>query len=409
MEYINKILKRVDKLRPEIINFTKRLVEIPTINPPGLNYEKIVSLMEDKLKIIGLKIKKIHIAKSDLSKLAPQSKGLPRINLIGNWNTYSQKTLHMNGHYDVVPSTSGWTKKPFIPNIENEKFYGRGVGDMKAGISMMIYSIQVLKELNFVPKCNISLSITPDEETGSKAGVDYLVRNGFIQADSAIVCEPTKKRVIHHAHNGTLWLEVSVLGKSAHASRPHQGVNSFENMVSLVSKLEKKRDQLKNIKSKHKSSITGKFIYPTMVMGGISSGGTKVNVIPDRTSFSIDRRILPDEDFNKVKDDLIKFIKKSGVKTEIKILQEAHSSMTSVDSEIAQLISKSCKDITGKEISFRTTPGTMDMRFFVNQAKIPCVGFGPEGHNYHGDDEYILIEDLIEKTKILANTILNFR
>jgi acetylornithine deacetylase/succinyl-diaminopimelate desuccinylase-like protein len=53
------------------------------------------------------------------------------------------------------------------------------------------------------------------------------------------------------------------------------------------------------------------------------------------------------------------------------------------------------------------SPGFMDMRFFVNQGKIPCVAYGPEGKNFHGDDEFILIKNLVESTKVLAQVIID--
>ena len=119
----------IDKRRSHIINLTKRLVEIPTVNPPGENYERLVEVLERELRSIGLPIKRIITPKTVLKKHGIKV-GSPRINLIADWKTGSKKTLHISGHYDVVPATGKWKSPPFKPVLKNDKLYGRGSEDM---------------------------------------------------------------------------------------------------------------------------------------------------------------------------------------------------------------------------------------------------------------------------------------
>ncbi len=46
------------------------------------------------------------------------------------------KSLILNGHIDVVPVGAErlWTQPPFEPVVQGDKLFGRGAGDMKAGI-----------------------------------------------------------------------------------------------------------------------------------------------------------------------------------------------------------------------------------------------------------------------------------
>ena len=57
------------------------------------------------------------------------------------------------GHVDVVPASAsdGWTDDPFSPVVRNGRMYGRGVGDMKAGIVAMVYAIVALRDLGYAP------------------------------------------------------------------------------------------------------------------------------------------------------------------------------------------------------------------------------------------------------------------
>jgi acetylornithine deacetylase len=57
------------------------------------------------------------------------------------------------GHVDVVPASrhDGWSADPFDPVIRDGRMYGRGAGDMKAGVVAMIYAIVALRKLGYVP------------------------------------------------------------------------------------------------------------------------------------------------------------------------------------------------------------------------------------------------------------------
>ena len=50
------------------------------------------------------------------------------------------RSLILNGHIDVVPvgPTDMWSRPPFDPHVEGDWLYGRGSGDMKAGLAANI-------------------------------------------------------------------------------------------------------------------------------------------------------------------------------------------------------------------------------------------------------------------------------
>jgi len=76
------------------------------------------------------------------------------------------KPLLLSGHMDVVEAKpADWKRDPFTPVIENGYIYGRGATDMKFDDALMIASLIDLKRQHFVPKRDVVLVLSGDEET----------------------------------------------------------------------------------------------------------------------------------------------------------------------------------------------------------------------------------------------------
>ncbi len=114
---------------------------------------------------------------------------------------------------------------------------------MKGNIASVLFALKALKDCGIKPKINIQLSFTPDEETGGRTGLGYLVEKGLVKADYAM-SEGCSGNYISIGNKGVLWAEIEVIGKSAHGSMPHKGVNSFERMNMLVSELQKLKNKI---------------------------------------------------------------------------------------------------------------------------------------------------------------------
>jgi succinyl-diaminopimelate desuccinylase len=181
------VLNYIDTLRDEIIDFAKELIKVPTVNPPGENYENCAKLIEKKLNEIGLSTNIIEVPKEKLPELAPHAKGLSRPNVLAELRGSKDKLiLHLNGHYDVVPVGAGWTKEPFAPVMDDCKLYGRGAADQKCGLTAAIMATKALRESGVSLKGNLTLSATPDEETGRFGN------NGIISLDVAFIDQVTQ-------------------------------------------------------------------------------------------------------------------------------------------------------------------------------------------------------------------------
>lgn len=79
------------------------------------------------------------------------------------------KPLVISGHMDVVEAKpADWQRDPFTPIVENGYLYGRGATDMKLDGTIAIASLIELKREGYVPRRDIVLEFSGDEETTMK-------------------------------------------------------------------------------------------------------------------------------------------------------------------------------------------------------------------------------------------------
>jgi succinyl-diaminopimelate desuccinylase len=389
----------------EMCRFLADLLRIDTSNPPGRNYLGCVHFLDKKLQSLGFKTKIHRVPNKVLRPTVPNCEEYPRYSVIGRWNVGAKKTVTFNAHYDVVPAGQGWTTPPFEPVIRKGWMYARGSNDMKGSIAALLYAIEAVQKCNLLPKVNIEVAFVPDEESNSLLGTGYIVEKKFVKADYAVVCEGGYADFVGCGHNGVLWMEVTVKGKSAHASRPHLGINAFEKAAALC-------QELQEYKAKQREHVFiapgGAELRPPLTLGGEihTSAGSKINTIPDEVRFTIDRRILPDEDEAKVERELRAFLKAATkkipqLKIDIRKISSRKPSLVSEENPLPQGFLQTVRKYR-KKAGFGMTSGFTDMSFYCNEARIPTVGYGVEGKNTHGVDECVNIKDLVTTSKIYA-------
>ncbi len=389
---LSQVKEAVQKRRTAIIQFTSDMVAIRSVNPPIENYGAVVKRIRKELDKLGLRYESYD---------APPKNGEPRTNLIafaGN----GERTVYLHGHYDVVPAQS---ESQFSPRVEDGYLYGRGSTDMKGGLASMIYAAYVLQDLRILIKGRVGVCIVPDEETGGQGGAAYLDEIGVIGKGgiAAFNGEPTSG-VIWNASRGALTLNVTVKGKTAHVGLQHQGINAFEKMLPIA-------DALLALKTKVEARRTKHHIEPPesahsiLMLGGRVEGGINYNAVPETCSFTIERRINPEEDYETEKKELfglLESFKRNGTDLDVEILQECNSSGFDHTHPVAQILAASVKDVTGKQPVFEMCPGTAETRWYAKHG-IPSFGYGPGLLELaHGPKERVEIEDILNHTAVYA-------
>lgn len=396
------LLAHIDDMRNEIVEFTKDLVRIPTINPPGEKYAEFADFFIKKLKEIGMDVLKVEVPEEKLKELGLE---LPRVNVIGTLKgSLENPVLHWNGHFDVVPPGTGWTKDPFNPILEDGKIYGRGTSDMKGGIAAMVMAAKALKAEGVPLKGSLVISASPDEEIGGAAGVGYIVKEGYAKGDMCIVSEPSEVDKICVAHKGALWLQIDTIGKSCHGSTPHLGINAIEKMAKIIIELDEKlKPRLRDRVTKVPMSEVAKMA--TLTVGTIQ-GGIKTNIVPDRCTITIDRRLIPEEKISEAREEIESFIEKirkddPDLKFQIKEIIYADAAYTSEEAEVTGRLSKAIEEVIGRKPTITGMTAFTDMRLL--NTIMPTIIYGPGSlAKAHAADEYIEVESLITATKVFA-------
>jgi succinyl-diaminopimelate desuccinylase len=401
-----ELIEKVDEVQEEAVEFLQKLVQTPSINPPG-EYEAITKLIADRFEQLGLEAQTVRVPRETVSEAGLET---PRINVLG-WlrGSVGRPVLVLNPHLDTVPVGANWTMDPFKAEIKNGKLYGRGASDSKGRIAAYTYALGVLKRAGISLKGTAVVAATVDEETGGELGPKYLLDAGYLDPDMAIVEGST--HTIWNAMNGCLHLEIKVLGRSAHAATPERGVDAIERMNHVMSALYRYRDTLHS----KKSAVRG-IQSPTLVVGTIA-GGAKTNVVPELCTVTLDRRIIPEEKGEEVEKELLALLRgleKEDPELNLRVrrvmLAESYGPLPE-DHFLIQTIVRNATEVLGEKPVVEGLAGFGDSRFYWARG-IPVCNFGPSPKiiwesNAHGADENIVLDDLFKSIRILVLTMID--
>ena len=210
------------------------------------------------------------------------------------------------------------------------------------------------------------LALVPDEETGGKRGSEWLAREGLLGRNGVgmLLAEPTGG-VVWNANRGAISLRVRILGKAAHVGLQHQGVNAFEGMHRVVTRLEKLKREVEQRRTR--CTVGAEQMRSSILMlGGQSGGGSNFNVVPEECWFTIDRRINPEENLDQEKAELLGVLeqcKQEGISLKWEVLQEGSSGACREDEALGQSLSRSVQAVSGEAPCFEMCPGLLETRF----------------------------------------------
>lgn len=413
---IDRVIAEVDRAADEMVDFASRLVRIPTVNPPGEEYEACANVIGDQLRAHGADV---HLLPA-LGKRehTPQH---PRINVVGRYEGRAKgPAIHLNGHFDVVPAGQGWTRDPFGGEIVGDRLYGRGSCDMKAGLAAAVFAAEAIRRAGVSHAAPIEISGTVDEESGGFAGVAWLAEHGWIARErtkAVIIPEPFGVDRVCVGHRGVYWFEVVAEGRIAHGSMPYLGVSAIEGMSHLLDLI---RDELGPALA---GRITAMPVVPegsrhaTININGID-GGQPVDESPspcvaDRCRAVFDRRFLLEEGLERTRAEIAVLVAKAqarmpAVRFAIEDRMIVEPTRAPEDAPVIAALTEAIARVVGRPASLVASPGTYDQKHVARIAGVPhCVAYGPgELAMAHQPDEYCSITDIVMATKVLALAVL---
>jgi acetylornithine deacetylase len=358
------------------IRLLRELIAIDSVNPtlvPGAAGEReIADYIAAQMRGAGLDV--------TIEMVAP---GRP--NVVGVLDGKAPgRTLMFCGHTDTVGVTG--MRDPFVPIERDGRLYGRGSQDMKGGVAAMIDAAASIARDGGLASGRLVVAAIVDEEHLS-IGADALVRNW--RADAAVVTEPTDL-AIAIGHKGFAWVEIEVLGRAAHGSRPAEGQDAILRMGRVLARLEALD-----------AAIQARPAHPLLGTGSLHAslinGGRELSSYPDRATLQMERRILPTEP-------------EVAALTEVQaILDELSAADPTFRATATAMFSRPAYQAPGDHAIVRALEDAMarvaggtsvnGASFWTDaavlgHAGIPSVLFGPGGAGLHSVEEYVRIADV---------------
>jgi succinyl-diaminopimelate desuccinylase len=378
------------------------LVRVPSDNPPG-DCAPHAKRTAELLERLGFTVERHPVPAALVA-----AHGMVSVtNLVVRRRFGDGPTIALNSHGDVVPPGEGWTTDPYGAEIRDGWMYGRGAAVSKSDIASYAFAMLALDHAGAALRGTVELHVTYDEETGGELGPKWLLDQGISKPDLAIGAGFSYAVV--NAHNGVLHLEVEVTGRSAHAAKPYTGVDALECATAILSALYAWRPAL----AARVSAIAG--IGAPQLTVGLIAGGINTNVVPDRVTLRMDRRIVPEEAPAEVERELRGIIDAAAagfaqakVATR-KIMLATPLTPLPAGQAVADLLAAHASRVLGETIPVAGVPLYTDARHYA-AAGVPIAlyGAGPrsiEEANAHRADERVPLAELYAATEVIALTL----
>lgn len=396
---IGPIAEAIDAGWNKQIGFLRALVRQPSDNPPGdcsSHAEATAGLLEE----LGFTVER-HAVPAEVVRTAGM---VSCTNLIARRRFGDGPVVALNAHGDVVPPGDGWTHDPYGGEVIDGVMYGRGVAVSKSDFATYAFALLALEAIAGRLSGTVELHLTYDEETGGGIGPAWILGQGLSQPDYAI--SAGFSHAVVTAHNGCLHLEVTVRGRSAHAAKPDEGADAIEAMTAVLQALYAERRDFPQRVSK----IPG-IGHPNLTVGLIN-GGINTNVVPDRCTVRLDRRMTPEEDPAAVEAGLRAVIEaavtgRAGISVKInRVLLASPLRCLDGAERLIDPVQHHARRLLGEEVPVEGVPLYTDARLYA-EAGVPTIGYGAGPRTFldangHRADERLVLSDLRVATEVVA-------
>ncbi len=387
-----KVLKAVDELRQEIVQFAQQVIRIRSV--VSEDQKNVTDFVASKYRGLGFKTDFIEDAKT-------------KINVAGHLEgTGGGKSLGFYAHHDTMPVDvlSDWEYDPWGAEIVDGKIRGLAAADAKGGVACAVGMAMALQKAGVRLRGDLTLVSGMGEVTSENVGMKSVIRAGHFNVSAAVQGDPTPSdqgvdSITTH-HMGLLVLNVVIHGVVGHALFPGYGVNSIYKIPRVIDALV----QPEIPHEKYKMHPHDPFIMLDRVVGGDVPGFT-----PVRSSIIIRVHLLPTqtkEEGLRAIHHTLDGLREKDKELRVEVQELAWRKGDEVgdwkeSQELYKTMQKVAVELRGQEL----TPVCMAapaMAHYVVQAGIPTFVWGPgRGFSSHAHqaNEFLGVEDLIEVTK----------
>jgi acetylornithine deacetylase len=332
------------------------------------------------------------------------------VNVVGRREppTAVGRTLILNGHMDVVPTgpEDRWTHPPFAAHVEGDWIYGRGGGDMKAGLTANVFAVEALVGLGYAPGAAvIQQSVVEEESTGNGTLACHI--RGY-EADAAVIPEPEDERLVR-ANVGVLWFEIVVEGNPVHVREAGSGANAIEAAYKVISALRELEHRLNDERADHEYFADVE--RPIVFNPGVIAGGDWPSSVASRCKIDARFSLYPLVDPADAMREIERTVAQAA---DADAYMRAHPPRIrptgfraagytlEAGSKAERALAWAHHSATGEHLETIVTPGYLDARVFALYAGTPALTYGPIAENIHGVDERVSIKSMQRVTTTVA-------
>lgn len=300
-----------------------------------------------------------------------------------------KRRILLSGHMDTVYGET----HPFqqLKYINDNCINGPGVTDMKGGLIVMLHALMHFEKQPFATQLGWDVLINADEETGS-LGSSTLLDTIAPKYQAALVYEPAMNTAGLMAKNrkGSGKLTIVASGRAAHAGRAfEEGRNAICYLAEVITKVD---------------ALNGRRDGVTINIGLIS-GGSALNVVPDKAVAKLDVRISQKEDEHWVREQLDAIFQQMKRKDYLlQLFGSFDRPVKRVNTKTRQLFKRivTVGDELGLTIAWQDSGGCCDGNN-LSQHELPVIDtLGVRGGDIHSSNEFILLDSLTERASLSA-------
>ncbi|OGA73068.1 MAG: hypothetical protein A3G81_19240 [Betaproteobacteria bacterium RIFCSPLOWO2_12_FULL_65_14] len=403
--------KGLEAQRARVVELCRRLAATDSQNPPG-DTGAIAQVCYDALAAVpGVEVRKV-VAKAPMTNIVGRIAG-----------GKPGRRLVFNGHLDTGPvaDPSQWTVPPFGGVVRDGRIYGRGVCDMKAGLTAGIMALAMLAQVREQFSGEFVVTLVADEGSGAQWGTTHLLENEKLALGDAMLSgDVGSPHVARFGEKGFLWLEVQAAGKSAGGAHTYLGINAVDRLMAALGRLQGLEKLACPVPESLLAAIDAAAPISEPMAGpgetdtlkritvnvGVFEGGRKINQVPDRAKAQLDIRFPPGMTLQVLRAEVERLTRDlAGISVEE--LDGAEPNWTDPASEIVQLVQRNGKEVLGRRPAATLRHGFSDSRLY-RLRNIPCVVYGATPHNSNAPDEYAEVDDLMALFRVHALTAYDF-
>jgi succinyl-diaminopimelate desuccinylase len=411
------VLKRalwaeIDRRRDELARLCADGLRVPAENPPG-DTRAVAGHYRAVLEGAGLSVEQLEPRPTGVSLVSTQP------------GRTSRPRFVFNGHLDHFPADDPglWSFPPYEGRIQDGRILGRGVSDMRGGLTASLFAYLLIHEHRIPLRGPLTLMMVADEETGGAWGTGWILEHRpELAGDACLIGEPESPAGVRVGEKGKCQFRLVAEGASRHG-----GLGTGDDVIIRIGAALQEARKIVELpdnppaelapvletmagywRTEHDRGRQWLYRRPSMT-AGLIRGGIKVNVVPRRCEVEIDCRLpfgVTPEDIRQEVETRLSAAGLDDVRFE-PMPPLFTASYTSPVDPLVRRVQANAAAATGQEPALTMTFAATDARYFRPRG-VPAVIFGPRPNNMAAPDEWISVDDLVAVTKVHVGTAVDY-